>query len=364
MTDHDELKELESRLINVNIDKTLPLDTPAQIKAELPLTLDAARTVLKSRQDLSSIINGEDGRLVVVTGPCSIHNYQAAIEFAGHMREVSDEVGDKMLLVMRTYFEKPRTVDGWGGLIRDPQIDGTNDKNTGYRTARKLLLDIAEMGVPTMSEIVHIGSTPEYLDGVLGSSCLGARTSESDYHRMVSSGLSMPMGAKNNTTGDIQVAVNAVKRIGLPSDVAGMSPDSTLGTLITKGNPDSYVILRGGNGHPNYHPGAVASALGMLKKAGLPEYLMIDCSHANSGKDHNRQPAVWNDVIDQRVAGNNGIMGVMLEANHKPGRNTEFKYGIDGPGSLDPYLSITDSCISMQTNRELILDAYRKLPSL
>lgn len=361
MAHRSELEILESQLINVNIDSESPLNTPARVKGELPLTLDAAETVLQSRKDLTSIIRGDDNRLVVVTGPCSIHNYDAAIEFGGHLRELSGEVGDKMLLVMRTYFEKPRTVGGWGGLIRDPQIDGTNDKNTGYREARKLLLDLAEMGVPTMSEIVHIGSTPAYLDGLLGGTCLGARTSESDYHRMVASGLSMPVGVKNSTSGDIQVAVNGVKRIGLPSDVAGMNEDGKLVTLVTKGNQDGYVILRGGNGSPNYHPGAVSKTLGMLGDAGLPPYLMIDCSHANSGKDHNRQPAVWSDVIDQRAAGNKGIVGVMLEANHKEGRNTQFKYGVDDPSGLDPYLSITDACISKETNARLIREAYRKL---
>lgn len=354
------LDEMIRELVDINIESREKVITPEQVKEELPLTNAAARTVLDSRNYIRNILDGEDDRLIVITGPCSIHDYDAAIEFGKHIKDLSAEVDDKILLVMRTYFDKPRTRGGWEGLISDPGMDGSYDMDTGYRSARKLLLELAEMGVPTATEVVDIGSTPNYIDDCLGWMCIGARTVESQYHRKVASGLSMPIGMKNSTSGDIGLAVDGVYRVGQPSVLRGTDNGLHIMKVTTKGHNYAHVVLRGGNGSPNYHPGAVSKTMGMLEQAGLRPNVMIDCSHANSGKDHNRQPAVWNDVIDQRVGGNKNIIGIMLEANHREG-NQPFKYGIESPSELDPYTSVTDKCISLETNAKLIREAYAKL---
>ncbi len=354
------LGDLRSRLVDVHIDDRAPVVTPRAVKEEFELTVPSAETVLGSREGIEQILDRGDDRLIVITGPCSIHNYDAAIEFGQHIKDLSEDVGDKMLLVMRTYFDKPRTRGGWEGFIADPWMNGTYDMNTGYRSARKLLLELAEMGVPTATEVVDIGSTPNYIDDCLGWMCIGARTVESQFHRKVASGLSMPVGMKNSTSGDIGLAVDAVYRSRQPSVLRATDEDLNLVRLTTHGNNYTHVVLRGGNGTPNYHLEGVRKTVGMLEDAGLPPNVMIDCSHANSGKDHRRQPAVWEDVISQRVNGNNNIIGVMLEANVQEG-SQPFKYRETDPGTLSPYISVTDSCIPMETNARLIRGAYAKL---
>jgi len=354
------LEIMIKELTDINIEKVVPVDTPRQIKEEIPLTYKAAEFVTNSRKTFRDIMDRKDDKLIVITGPCSIHDYDAAIRFGRKLKDLFEEVGDKIHLVMRTYFEKPRTIAGWEGLIHDPDMDGSCNINEGYRVARRLLLELAEMGVPTATEIVDIGCTPNYIDDLVGQVCIGARTAESQYHRKVASGLSMPVSFKNTTGGDIQVAVDAVGRTALPSTLLGMDNDSRLTMIETKGHNYACVVLRGGNGNPNYHPGAIDKTVNMLEAAGLKTNVIVDCSHKNSGKDYSRQPAVWDDVIDQRVSGNKNIIGLMLEANHLEG-SQDFIYKKTDQSTLNPDMSVTDSCISIKTQDKLIREAYRKL---
>jgi len=360
----DNHRTLEERLTNIRIMESTPLVTPRELKDKYPLSEKAAKTVLDARKAIQDILNRKDDRYVIITGPCSIHDYDSAIKFGKRIKVLSDEVGDKVLLVMRGYLEKPRTGVDWEGYIPDPDLNGGCDLNKGYDQARKLLLELAEMGVPVATEIVDVRYTPQYIDDLIVWTAIGARTVESQDHRKIASGLSMPVGFKNNTAGDIKTAVDATNKARNGFRFPGVDLDLRGCVLKSNGNLDGHIILRGGgvNGGtmPNYYDESVSEATRLLEAAGLPLNIMVDCSHANSNKDYRNQPLVFNRVLQQRIEGNRNIFGVMLETHIKEGKQ-KFKYGEDDPGKLDAYQSMTDACISWETNERLIREAYDKL---
>lgn len=341
---------------DVNIRDTVQLISPADLKLELPLSSDAAESIIASREIVKKILAGEDDRLIVVVGPCSIHDVDAARTYAGRLRELASEVEDRLLLVMRVYFEKPRTTVGWKGLINDPHLDDTFDVAAGLKLARKLLIDVAELGLPAATEMLE-PITPQYIADLVTLASIGARTTESPTHRQMASGLSMPVGYKNGTDGSLQTAINAMEAAQSPHSFLGIDMQGKICVVNTKGNPWGHLILRGGRSGPNYSAESIGDACEQLNAAGLPPRVLVDCSHANSGKDHRQQSLVWNDVIAQRAAGNESIVGLMLESNLHAGRQdlvadlTQLRHGV----------SITDACIDWDETRSLILDAYSRL---
>jgi 3-deoxy-7-phosphoheptulonate synthase len=312
---------------------------PVFLEEELPVTEQASSTVFQARQEICSILAGTDRRLLVVVGPCSIHDTKAAREYAGLLKTAIAEFSDELRIVMRVYFEKPRTTIGWKGLINDPYLDQSYKINDGLRLARHLLLDLAEMGVPAGTEFLDMIS-PQYVAGLVSWGAIGARTTESQIHRQLVSGLSCPVGFKNATSGDVQIALEAILSAGHPHTFLGHTKHGQSAIFVTNGNPDCHVILRGGRGLTNYDVTSVAKVSAQMEKAGIPPRLMIDCSHANSQKDHNRQPIVARDVAGQIAQGDRRIMGVMLESNLVPGAQPLV------PGQPLIYgQSITDACI-------------------
>ena len=346
---------------NVNITYARAIAPPRVITAEHPLTAEAHATVVKGRREIREILSGKDTRPLVVVGPCSIHDPAAAREYAARLVSLRDRVHDKLMVLMRVYFEKPRTVVGWKGLINDPHLNGTFDMETGLRQARKLLLDINGMGMPTATELLE-PITPQYIDDLVSWAAIGARTTESQTHRQMASGLSMPVGYKNGTDGTLQTAIDAFRSARASHHFLGIDEDGKVAVVKTRGNSDGHVILRGGAGRPNYSPEIVADAAGQLAKAGLPQVLMVDCSHANSDKKHENQSVVWNSVIGQlttaRAAGGKSpIVGLMLESNLNPGRQ-------DIPADLTKLahgVSVTDACIGWDETEKLMLEAAAKL---
>ena len=275
---------------------------PVFLEEEMPTTDAAAATVLRARREISDILAGRDHRLIVVTGPCSVHDVDAAREYAGHLKRAIAELSNDLCIVMRVYFEKPRTTVGWKGLINDPHLDQSYKINDGLRLARRLLLDLAEMGVPAGTEFLDM-ITPQYFAGLVSWGAIGARTTESQVHRQLVSGLSCPVGFKNGTSGNVQIAVEAVQSAAHPHTFLGHSKHGQSAIFVTTGNPDCHIILRGGRELVNYTSDAVGAACAELEKAGLPPRVMIDCSHANSGKDHTRQAMVCRDVAAQIAGG-------------------------------------------------------------
>ena len=291
-------------LEDVNIEAIEPMITPAALKAQIPVTNAARATVLKGRQTIQNILDGTDKRLFVVIGPCSIHDLKAAHEYASRLKTLAAELEDTLYIVMRVYFEKPRTTVGWKGLINDPDLNGTFNIEKGLSTARQLLLDLNEMGLPCATEALD-PNTPQYMQDLISWSAIGARTTESQTHREMSSGLSSPVGFKNGTDGGMTVAVNAMKSVESGHSFLGLSADGQVSVIRSKGNPYAHVVLRGGNGSPNYDAASVAKAEAELAKAGKPDgKLMIDSSHANSNKDPSLQPMVIQNVGEQIVDGN------------------------------------------------------------
>jgi 3-deoxy-7-phosphoheptulonate synthase len=325
------------RVRDQRIDAIVPLMSPALLHHELPLTADLHDTVLDSRRQVADVLDGRDPRLLVVVGPCSVHDPVAAGEYADRLRAEAGRLADDLLVVMRVYFEKPRSTVGWKGLINDPALDGTGDVGTGLRVARKLLLEVVRRGLPVGVEFLD-PITPQYIADTVAWGAIGARTVESQVHRQLASGLSMPIGMKNRPDGSISTAVDAIQAAAVPHVFPGIDFSGTPAILHTKGNPDCHLVLRGGGGKPNYGAAAVASALGLLRDAGLPERLVIDCSHGNSNKDHLRQPLVADEVAAQLEAGQRGISGVMLESFLVPGRQ-------DLGGDLTYGQSVTDACM-------------------
>ena len=340
----------------INIVSTVPLVAPKVLKSELAITPATTKTVLNNREAIQSILAGEDQRVLVVVGPCSIHDPKAAVEYAARLKALSDKVAERMLLVMRVYFEKPRTTIGWKGMINDPFINDSFDIHAGLRLARKLLLDIGDMGLPAATELLE-PITPQYIADLLPLASIGARTTESPTHRQMASGLSMPVGYKNGTDGGLQVALDAMIAGRTPHAFLGIDSDGHTCVVNTRGNPWGHLVLRGGRSGPNYAPDQVQVAAEKLTAAGLPPRMLVDCSHANSNKDYRNQPNVWRDVIAQRIAGNQNIIGLMLESNLHPGSQ---KLTSD-PSLLHYGVSITDGCIGWDETETLILEACGKL---
>ncbi len=296
-----------------------PLAPPEQLLRDQPLAEASADVVLRGRAVVADILGRDDDRLLVVVGPCSVHDPEAALSYAGQLSEAAADLQDDLFVVMRVYFEKPRTTTGWKGLINDPHLDGSGDVNEGLRIARKLLLEVLELGLPVGCEFLD-PITPQYIADAVSWGAIGARTTESQIHRQLASGLSMPIGFKNATDGNVQVAVDAVRAAAVPHSFAGIDVLGTPAILHTRGNPDCHVILRGGRGAPNYSPEDVDDAISRLRAAGLPERVVVDASHDNSGKDHERQPTVVGDIAAQIAAGNPALVGVMLESFLAAGR--------------------------------------------
>jgi 3-deoxy-7-phosphoheptulonate synthase len=321
---------------------------PVFLEEEMPVTEQASATVFQARQEIVDILNGKDRRVVVVVGPCSIHDTAAAREYAGLLKDAMAEFSDDLRIVMRVYFEKPRTTLGWKGLINDPHLDESFRINDGLRMARHLLLDLAEMGVPAGTEFLDMIS-PQYVAELVGWGAIGARTTESQVHRQLASGLSCPVGFKNGTSGNVQIAIEAIVSAGHPHTFLGTSDTGQSAILFTTGNPDCHIILRGGRQTTNYDAAAVASTSEQMEKAGIQPRIMIDCSHANSNKDHRRQGLVCRDIAGQIAAGDRRIMGVMLESNLVAGAQPF------SPGKPLVYgQSITDACIDWKETHGLL----------
>lgn len=342
---------------NLNVDGFDPLLSPGALNLELPITPAAVRTVTRGRQAIEAILRGEDPRLLAVVGPCSIHDVDAAGEYAARLAKLAEEVSDHLLVVMRVYFEKPRTTVGWKGLINDPFLysDRVFDMNTGLRKARKLLLEVAELGLPAGTEFLD-PFTPQYLDDLVSWAAIGARTTESQTHRQMASGLSMPVGFKNATTGDLQVALDAMKSAMAPHHFVGIDEEGHAAVVHTRGNAYGHAILRGGHSATNYAPKDIAAAAERLVAAGLNPQLMVDCSHANSGKKHTAQEKVWASVLEQRSTGQSALVGVMLESNLEAGRQ-DVPTAADGRpdvARLQRGVSITDACIGFEETQRLL----------
>ncbi len=330
------------------IERLEPLVAPQTLLDELPLSDEQAELLVRGRAAVHAILDGEDDRLLVVVGPCSVHDVEATREYAGRLGTQAARLDADLLVAMRVYFEKPRTTTGWKGLINDPHLDRSGDVNTGLRMARRLLLEVLSLGLPVGCEFLD-PIIPQYISDAVCWGAIGARTTESQIHRQLGSGLSMPVGFKNRTDGDVQVAVDAVRAAAVPHAFAGIALSGAPAIMHTRGNHDCHIILRGGKGAPNYGAQPVSEALALLRTAGLPERVMIDLSHDNSGKDPDRQPAAAAGVASQLSAGNAAIVGVMLESFLVSGRQDP-----DGPGPLTYGQSITDGCLGWDPTVELL----------
>ncbi|MGW8394334.1 3-deoxy-7-phosphoheptulonate synthase [Pseudoduganella sp. HUAS MS19] len=347
---------IAQNLENINVTSFASMPTPEELHAKLPLTDKASDTVTKGRADLRAILERKDKRLFVVVGPCSIHDPVAGLDYARRLKVLQEEVKDTMLLVMRVYFEKPRTTTGWKGYINDPYMDDSFRVDVGMEKARQFLLDVCELGLPTATEALDPIS-PQYLGDLIAWTAIGARTTESQTHREMSSGLSTPVGFKNGTDGDIGIAINAILSAANPHAFLGINSQGNVSVVRTRGNPHGHVVLRGGDGRPNYDSVSVAIAEQSLQKAKLPANIVIDCSHANSYKKPELQPLVMTDVVNQIVHGNQSIVGVMIESNIVAGNQkipsnlSELKYGC----------SVTDACIDWDTTVHMLKEADREL---
>jgi len=339
--------ETRDRVRDQRIERVEELVSPGKLLEELPLGDDRESAVVRGRGEAGNVLDGTDDRVLVVVGPCSVHDPEAALDYAGRLAEESRKLSRDLLIAMRVYFEKPRTTTGWKGLINDPHLDGSLDVNTGLRMARQLLLEVLDLGLPVGTEFLD-PITPQYIADAVAWGAIGARTAESQTHRQLSSGLSMPVGFKNRTDGDVQVAVDAVRAAAAPHAFAGIDDAGAPAVLYTSGNPDGHVILRGGHGVPNHRAEGVREALALLGKAGLPERLVIDASHDNSGKDPARQLLAASEIADQVADGNAAIVGVMLESFLIEGRQDL------GDGELVYGQSITDPCLDWGATVEVL----------
>ena len=331
-----------TRLDDVRIRDVRPLISPALLQYELPADDDVQAFVERSRSEVAAVVHGSDPRLLVVVGPCSIHDHAQAIAYAQRLRALADELREDLLLVMRVYFEKPRTTVGWKGYINDPRLDGTFRINEGLRLARQLLLEVAQLGLPAATEFLDLLS-PQYISDLISWGAIGARTTESPSHRQLASGLSCAIGFKNGTDGSVQMAADALVACRSPHAFMGMTKMGVAAVFETEGNGDCHVILRGGSRGPNYGAADVEAACALLRKAGVTERVMVDCSHANSGKDYRRQPEVARDLARQIAGGESRILGVMIESHLHEGKQ-ELKAGVP----LKAGVSITDGCIGWE----------------
>ncbi len=344
---------------DVNVQDTTSLVSPFQVKEDILMTTAAYETVVESREIVKRVLTGSDRRMLVVAGPCSIHDDEAALEYAGRLVELAREVGDRLVVVMRVYFEKPRTTVGWKGLINDPHLDGSFDMQAGLRKARRILLATTEMGLPTATEFLD-PITPQYIADLITWAAIGARTTESQTHRQMASGLSMPVGYKNSTDGNLTTAINALESARHPHSFLGIDEHGRTAVIKTRGNPWGHVILRGGRDGPNFDRDSVARAIDALSGAGLPARLMIDCSHGNCGKQHENEEVAWRSAVEQRVEGNTSLIGLMLESNlfegHQPMQSdrARLRYGV----------SITDPCIGWEKTQELMRAGHQLLSAV
>ena len=335
---------------DLHVTETRALMTPEHLKAELPITEAAAQVVAETRDRIRKILRQDDGdRLLVIVGPCSIHDIKAAREYGEKLMPLREELKDKLEIVMRVYFEKPRTTTGWKGLINDPHLDESYDINTGLRMARKLLLDLAEMGMPSATELLD-PIIPQYIGDVVSWTAIGARTTESQTHREMASGLSMPVGFKNGTDGGFEVAIHAVLSAQHPHHFLGINTEGLASIVATTGNPDCHLVLRGGKGGPNYGFDSLAKAAAEMKRQGLCERSMVDCSHGNSSKDYRNQPIVLADLAKQLNEGTRYLMGVMIESHLVAGNQSipedlsKLTYG----------QSVTDACVDFETTVDML----------
>ncbi|MBU2869170.1 3-deoxy-7-phosphoheptulonate synthase [Colwellia sp. E2M01] len=335
---------------NTHINSEQVLITPQALRAELPLSDSGRQFVLQSRKTISDIVHKRDPRLLVISGPCSIHDVEAAKDYARQLKVLQEQYQDSLFVVMRVYFEKPRTTVGWKGLINDPHMDDSFDIETGLRKARELILYLTELGLPLATEALDPIS-PQYLAEVFSWSAIGARTTESQTHREMASGLSMPIGFKNGTNGSLGVAVNALQSAAHPHRFMGINREGQVALIQTDGNPDGHVILRGGTA-PNYDADSIAKCESALAKQGVDAGIIVDCSHGNSNKDYTRQPIVAQDVVAQICGGNKSIIGIMLESNINAGNQSsnlakeDLAYGV----------SVTDACIDFAETAQLLAD--------
>jgi 3-deoxy-7-phosphoheptulonate synthase len=336
-----------SRVEDLRVTGVKRLITPAEVKKLHAASPETLNSILEARNTARRILRGEDPRLMVVVGPCSIHDTESAMDYARRLKALSDELSDRLFIVMRVYFEKPRTTVGWKGLINDPHLDDSGDVEYGIKLARKLLLDIAEIGLPSGTEFLD-PIIPQYIADLISWAAIGARTTESQTHREMSSGLSMPVGFKNGTDGSIQTACDAMRSACSPHNFLGIDQDGMTSIIRTSGNPDSHIVLRGGRDGTNYGPEHTAVAAERLKQAGMTSSLMIDCSHANSGKDPKRQPDVLKSVIEQRAAGRQDIVAVMIESHIHLGSQPAVKEG------LRYGVSITDACLDWDSTASIL----------
>ena len=334
---------------DLHVVETRPLVAPVILQSDMPLTERAALTVRNTRARIKRILAGEDHRLLVIVGPCSVHDLGAAEEYAGALVQIRERLQASLEIVMRVYFEKPRTTVGWKGLINDPHLDGSYDINTGLRRARNLLLQFAERGLPAATELLD-PVVPQYIADLISWTAIGARTTESQTHREMASGLSMPIGYKNGTDGSLTVAINAMEAASRPHHFLGINRQGHAAIVSTTGNPDGHLVLRGGGSGTNYHPEAISAAENQLQAAGLPHRVMVDCSHGNSNKDYRRQGEVLEAVAAQVKQGGSAVMGVMLESHLVAGSQkipadlSKLTYG----------QSITDACIDLDTTEALL----------
>jgi len=342
---------------DVNILKVEELISPEGLQRQLPITPQTAEVVLEGRAQVQDILHGHDSRMLVIVGPCSIHDDEAAIEYAGRLKELADRVADRILVVMRVYFEKPRTTVGWKGLINDPNLDGTFDVSGGLYRARQLLLRLAEMGVLSATELLD-PIVPQYIADLVSWAAIGARTTESQMHREMASGLSMPVGFKNGTDGNSQIAVDAMKTSRAPHAFLGIDTQGQNCVIHTSGNAYGHLILRGGTSGTNYEAKTVSELQEQLSKADLPPRILVDCSHANSEKDYRRQAIAFRDVVEQRAAGNENIVGLMVESNLFPGNQPLS----DDPSKLEYGVSITDACVGWEETDSLLTWAHSQIP--
>ena len=346
------------KITDINITSKTQLTTPVELCNKIKRSSDVEQFVVETRNAINKIIFGDDPRLLVVVGPCSIHDLESGREYAKKLAKLSEELSDRLLIVMRVYFEKPRTTVGWKGLIMDPKLDGTSDIPLGLEIARSFLTEVLELGLPTATELLD-PITPQYIADLICWSAVGARTTESQTHRQMASGLSMPLGFKNATNGDLKVAINAIQAASQPQTFLGIDNAGQANAITTKGNPNCHIVLRGGSNGPNYSADHIKDAQEKIAKDHLEPAIMIDCSHANSNKNHELQASVFHNVVDQSIT-NKQIIGTMLESNIHSGKQAfpqekeNLRYGV----------SITDACIDWDTTEKLLKDAYTKLEPL
>ena len=344
------------RTQDLHVKEIVPLLSPKAMRALSPTPESVNDFVAQSRERIVRILNREDSRLLVVIGPCSIHDEKSALEYATRLAKLQKEFADKMEIVMRVYFEKPRTTIGWKGLVNDPHLDGSQDIETGLKIARKLLLQINGLGLPAATEFLD-PIVPQYIADLITWAAIGARTTESQTHREMASGLSMPVGLKNATDGSLQVAIDAMGATRHPHSFLGLNEDGITAIVRTSGNPNAHVVLRGGRAMTNYDAASIAAAEGKLIAEKLPPVLMVDCSHANSEKKFAKQEDVWHSVIEQRVGGTQSLIGLMVESHINEGNQpipkniSELRYGV----------SITDSCIGWETTERMLRWGYETL---